>query len=336
MSHGPARNVPLRDTRVTQRRALLASLGALGLGRALPARADSGRGWRPLAPGLWWLPAAEGDGGAADRGQVSQLLLATAGGRLWLLGSGPSPAFGLRLAGTLQARWPGRPLTVVSPWPRPELVLGVAGLEARWVDAVVHVAHAEVAAQMAQRCPGCVERLRARLGAAAEDLDPGDPVRLPASLLQGERGGLGPWRWWRLARADDVTVTVWQHAASGWAFAPGLLWGRAAPDGRDADIARLAQATAALPGLPGLARPAGWIGEQGGPQEAGAAAAAAGYWAALQAAVATALERGDSGEAAPAALPGVAASFTAEPRHALNWQRAWRQAEERWLQRSLR
>lgn len=334
MSQRQPRNVPKRDTVVTQRRRLILGLaaGAVAGASVLPARAAAPLAWRPLAPGLWWLPGAAGDGSEADRGQVSHLLLATAGGRLWLLGSGPSPAFGRRLAQSLRARWGARPLTVVSPWPRPELVLGVAGLG----EDAVHVAHAEVAAQMAQRCAGCVERLRARLGAAAADLGEADPVRLPTSLLQGERGGLGPWRWWRLQRAADVTVTVWQHAGSGFVAAPGLLWDGGAPDGRDADIARLGEATAALARLPGASRPAGWIGEQGAPQGPGAAAAAAAYWTALQAAVAAALERGDSGETAPATLPGIAPRVTAHPHHALNWQRAWRQAEERWLQRSLR
>lgn len=314
---------------MTDRRHALLGLAAWSLA---PARAGDGLDWRALAPGLWCLPAATGDGGPADRGQVSNLLLAAAGGRLWLLGSGPSPAFGRRLAQSLQERWAGRALTVASPWPRPELVLGVAGLPA----AATHVAHAEVAAQMARRCATCVQRLRARLGNAATDLDPGDPVRLPTSLLTGERGALGPWRWWRLQRAEDVTVTVWQHVATGIVAAPGLLWDGGAPDGRDADIERIAAASAALARLPGLARPTAWIGEQGGPQGAGAGAAAAVYWSALQAAVAAALERGDSGEAVPATLPGVAPEVTAHPHHALNWQRAWRQSEERWLQRSLR
>lgn len=327
MSVPLSRNVPLRDSAVTPRRTVLAGLLAWA---AAPAGAAGALAWRPLAPGLWWLPGATGDGSEADRGQVSHLLLATAGGRLWLLGSGPSPAFGRRLLQSLHAHWGARPITVVSPWPRPELVLGVAGL-----GAVVHVAHAEVAAQMAARCAGCVQRLRKRLGAAAADLGDGDPVRLPASLLHGVQGGLGPWRWWRLQRAGEVSVTVWQHRASGLVAAPGLLWD-GAPDGRDADIAQLAAATAVLARLPGLQRPLAWIGEQGGLQGPAAAGEAAAYWQALQAAVSAALERGDSGDTAPPTLPGVAPRITAHPHHALNWQRAWRQSEERWLQRNLR
>jgi hypothetical protein len=324
-----SRNVPDRDNGVTQRRALLASFFA---GAAAPLRADSGVELQSLAPGLWRVPAQPGDADAGNRGQVTNLLVARAGGRLWLLGSGPSPAFGRRLARTLRARWGTGAVTVVSPWPQPEAVLGVAGLG----DDVVHVAHADVARQMAQRCAACLERLRARLGAATSDLGDGDPVRLPTRLLHGAQGGVGPWRWWRLQRADEVTVTVWQHIASGVVAAPGLLGDGGMPDGRDADIRQLAAATALLPSLPGLAPAQGWIGEQGGLLARAAPHEAAAYWVALQQAIDAALERGDDGQTVPATLPGVAARLTTSPRHALNWQRAWRQAEDRWLHRNLR
>jgi hypothetical protein len=284
-----------------------------------------------LAPGLWWVPAQPGEADAVNRGQINHLLLASSGGRLWLIGSGPTPAFGRRLAALLRGRWGPRPLTVVSPWPHPELVLGVAGLG----DAL-HVAHTEVAAQMARRCAGCVERLRQRLGPSADDLGAGDPFRAPTSLLTGDSGGLGPWRWWRLDRAADTTVTVWQHTASGIVFAPGLLGDGGVPDGRDADIDRLARSTAALAALPGLRTVRGWIGEQGALLPPSAAREAAGYWNALQSAVATGLDRGDSGITPPTTLPGIPSAHTIHPHHALNWQRAWRQAEEAWLQRSLR
>jgi hypothetical protein len=321
----------------------------------------------PLAEHLWLVPAATGDGDSANRGQVSNLLVAveplpptaTPPGaappvRLWLVGSGPSPAFGQALACALHARWPGARRDVASPWPHPEAVLGVQGLGAR-----SHAAHADVARQMAQRCATCLDRLRARLGAAAADLGDGDPVALPDTLLTGDQGAWGPWRWWRLQRAEDTTVTVWWHAPSGIAFAPGLLGDGRAPDGRDADIVLLARSTTLLarrslpPAWPASTR---WVGEQGPLQAPTAPAAAAAYWRALLQAVDEGLDRGDSGEAPPARLPDLPgevasglpgplpgalpahpmADFTASPLHALNWQRAWRQAESRWLQRSLR
>ncbi|MBI3157355.1 MAG: hypothetical protein HYZ20_18400 [Burkholderiales bacterium] len=280
---------------------------------------------------LWWLPSAVGETDAGNRGHVSNLIVAVHEGRLWLVGSGPSPAFGRALRCALHDRWPALPIVLISPWPHPENVMGAAGLEPDQ-----HWAHAEVALQMAQRCRNCVERLRARLGAAAADLGAGDPTRLPGSRVDGDSGRLGPFRWWRLRRADDVTVTVWAHDGARIAFAPGLLWDGRAPDGRDAELRQLAESTAALAGLRGLPQPLRWIGEQGGVQAASAAGAAAAYWRALLAAVGAALDRGELGAQPPALLEGIDAAVTGSPLHALNWQRAWRQEESRWLQRSLR
>ena len=328
----------------TRRHFCLAVGACLGASPVLAAaaRLDTGVStpWslQPLGDEAWLVRAASGDADARNRGWVANLLIALDGARDgWLIGSGPTPAAGRVLAQALGQRWPQREWVAVSPWPQPEAVLGVAGLEpAR------HLAHREVAAQMAQRCPSCVARLRERLGASAVDLGEGDPVHLPQPAFDGEQGRLGPFSWWRLPRAEDVTVTVWLHRASGIAFAPGLLWGRQAPDGRSADIAHLAEATrrlaqpSGLPGWPDASQNIRWLGSQGGLQPATAPAAVAGYWQALQDAVASGVQGGELGLTVPAVLPGVDAAFTAHPWHALNWQRAWRQAESRELQRSLR
>lgn len=317
------------------RRACLAQALGLGLGMGLlaacgAAAAETDLPLQPLAPGLWQVPAAEGDGSAADRGRVSNLLVAVLGPQGWLIGSGPSPAFGRLLRQTLDRHWPGLRWAVISPWAHPEAVLGTAGL-----GEVETLGHAEVARQMAERCAGCIERLKQRLGAAAVDLGNGDPVRLPATPLTGLYGRLGPFDWWLAARDARTATTVWLHRDSGVAFAPGLLWA-GAPDGRDAEITELAAATAGLMTLPGLPPAVRWLGEQGPLLDAGAAARTAHYWRALLAAVQRGLDDGEGGETAPATLPGVPEALTRDPRHALNWQRAWRQAESRWLQRSLR
>jgi hypothetical protein len=56
------------------------------------------------------------------------------------------------------------------------------------------------------------------------------------------------------------------------------------------------------------------------------------YWTALDAAVRGALSRGDDATMLPPALPGIDVSRTAGHAHALNWQRAWRHAEDEALQ----
>ena len=119
----------------------------------------------PLGEGQWWVPAETRDSNAANRGQVSNTALVldetVHPARLWALGSGPSPVWGHALACTVQ-RQLGRSVTdVVSPWARPELVLGVAGLMRG--GPLRHWGHAAVAEAMAVQCPQCVDRLRLRL-----------------------------------------------------------------------------------------------------------------------------------------------------------------------------
>lgn len=296
-----------------------------------------------LGPGVWWLPSASGDSSAANRGQVSNLLLVRdVDGdalRWWLVGSGPSPAFGRALACQIKRQLGARVSDVISPWARPELVLGVAGLQAASPrhpprhpprDLPRHWAHAAVAQAMAAQCPHCVERLALRLGPVASDL--GDnPIRLPDQRLTGSQGRLGPFDWWTLPRSAGRVVSVWRLARPGhpvlW-LAPGLLQGEGPPDGRDADLALLAQSAQRLAELAAADGPAAlFLGEQGPPLPADAPLQHARYWSELMARARAAVLRGED-EAAPApAWPGLAAVWAQAPWHALNWQRAWRQAE---------
>ncbi len=317
------------------RRAAVAGLSLLGA--TLAARAACPGPpivLQPLAESLWWVAAAAGDADAGNRGQVSNLLIAREGHRVWALGTGPSAAFGKRLACHVREQL-NQPVTdAIAPWPRPELVLGQAGMPGvrRW-------AHADVARAMAQRCPHCVERLRQRLGEAAADLG-AHPVALPDRRVAGAHGRLGPWNWWRWQRAPGVPVTVWQHRSQpSLVYAPGLLWGEGAPDGRDADAASMARAMTALRQAFAADPPAGpvrrWLGEQGPPVADAVVTDHLRYWPALEAAATEAVQRGDD-ETAPApslpGLPGLSQGLL----HALNWQRAWRQSEERSFQRSRR
>lgn len=286
--------------------------------------------FRRLADGLWWLPAALGEADEGNRGQVSNLWLVRQGhgprARLWALGSGPSPAFGAALACQTRQRLGLDLAAVISPWARPESVLGVAGVLQGQPD-VVHWAHESVADAMAEQCPRCVDRLRQRLGPAATDLGD-EPTRLPAQRLTGEQGRLGPFLWWRLPRSEGRWVTVWRLRDRPLWAAPGLLSSGGPPDGRDADLALL---QASLLRLADLARPDGgaarFLGEQGGWMGPQAPLRQAAYWAALRSAVLAAIERGADEAAAPPPLPGWPAAWTQHPWQGFNWQRAWRQLE---------
>jgi hypothetical protein len=180
---------------------------------------------------------------------------------------------------------------------------------------------------MREQCPHCIDRLGQRLGAAAGDLGT-RPARVPSRLLHGRAGQLGPFDWWALPRADQRVVTIWRHRPSGVGSAHGLLWFDGPPDGRDADLATMAASTRRLGSLVG--DDTRWVGEQGPPGLADAPAQQADYWQALLAAAARGVQAGElAGDAPP--LPGVPEALLAHPRHALNWQRAWRQAEDRLL-----
>lgn len=278
--------------------------------------------WPKATPNLWWVRAQRGDADAANRGRVSNLLVVRDGQRVWLVGSGPSRAFGRALDCVVQ-RELGQPISdVISPWPRPELVLGAAGLpRAR------HWAHADVARAMRMQCARCVSRLRQRLGAAASDLGPaGAAVRLPERLLRGEQGQLGPLSWWRAERAPGVPVTLWQVRRAGVLTVHGLLWAGDAPDLRDSRVESMRAATQRLALV---ARGATvLVGEQGEPAGVEEVALHLAYWDALDAAVRGAQARGEEATTVQTSLPGVEASRTAGTAHALNWQRAWRHAED--------
>ncbi|MEY2874908.1 MAG: hypothetical protein RLZZ373_2279 [Pseudomonadota bacterium] len=280
-----------------------------------------------LASGAWLVPGATGDTTPANRGAISNLLAVRDGTRLWLVGSGPSVAYARSLDCQLRRVTGLRVTDVVAPWPRPELVLGQAGLlgARRW-------AHEDVAAAMQERCPRCIERLRLRLGMSARDLGTG-AVALPQHRLHGDSGTLGPLRWRRLQRAGTTTVTLWCLPRARLTTAHGLLWAEGAPDLRDADSAILERAWQQL-AASGTGTGTGgmrWIPEQGPVQPTDAPVGHLQYLAALHTAVDAAQSRGTPESDPAPALPGVSTPINRSARHQLNWQHAWREAEARWM-----
>jgi hypothetical protein len=272
-------------------------------------------------PDVWWVRAERGDADAVNRGRVSNLLIVRDGARIWAVGSGPSRAFARALDCVVRRDLRAPISDVISPWPRPELVLGAAGLpRAR------HWAHADAARAMRSQCVRCVARLRQRLGRAATDLGDAPVVRLPQHRLHGASGTLGPFAWWRLERAAGTPLTLWRARAAGVLTAHGLLWPGDAPDLRDSSIAAMRAATAALAAI--AREDDRLLGEQGAPARRAEIDAHQAYWSALDTAVQIALAQAQDATAVPRVLPGVDTSRTGGAAHALNWQRAWRQAED--------
>lgn len=313
-------------------------LGAAVMAALLPARPADAAAAAPrcapispepsitrLAPQVWRIEGAAGDSSPDNHGRISNLLAVRDGPRLWLLGSGPDAAFARALDCRL-ARRTGRTVSdVIAPWPRPELVLGQAGLPAarRW-------AHAEVAAAMRERCPRCIARLAERTGRQAQA--PRQPIVLPDRLLQGESGRLGPWQWRRLRRSDETAVTVWLLPAQRIGAAHGLLWSDGAPDLRDSRIASMQSSLQALQTLREPAAGPGWtwVPEQGEPLDDAGVAEHLDYLETLQRQAGQAQADGTL-ETDPPPAPQ-APRFARGARHALNWQLAWREAEQRWFE----
>jgi hypothetical protein len=274
-----------------------------------------------VSAGVWVVPGAEGDSSADNRGAVSNLLAVRDGRRLWLVGSGPSPTYARALDCHLRRVSGQRVTDVIAPWPRPELVLGQAGLVGarRW-------AHDDVARAMQARCPRCIERLRQRLGPAAADLDM-TPNALPTHRLHGEHGTLGPLRWWRLPRSADTVVTVWSLPRARLHTAHGLLWADGVPDLRETGSGEVDAAWQQLAVLGGTGR---WLPEQGPLLDSLAPSRHRAYLQALRTAIERAQDRGTPESDPAEALDGTADDRHRAHRHALNWQHAWREAEARW------
>lgn len=297
-----------------------------------PAAAQAGRPSCPvpgvklerLSAQVWRVPGGAGEASESNRGVISNLLLVHHGRQTWLVGSGPTPAFGRALRCQIRASTGWTVTDVIAPWPRPELVLGATAFPAARLWSLADVADA-----MHERCPRCVERMKPRLAGAAADLG-ARPIRIAKHLLQGEQGAVGPFLWWRLSRADATAVTVLRLADQPLWTAHGLLWADAPPDLRDAELPPLAASYAKLAEL---ARADGtaahWLPEQGNVMGSDAPARHARYLQQLEAEVMQALRQGTlETEPPPPPAPNTL-PLGDGMRHGLNWQRAWHALEVR-------
>jgi hypothetical protein len=279
--------------------------------------------WRRLGPRLRVVEAHDGDPSPGNGGLTSALVAVEDGARLWLVGAGPTPRFGLALAESL-----GRPVTdVVFTRPHGPLTLGAAAFTGarRW-------ALGATAAAMARDCAACRAGLAQAIGAeAAASLLPG-LVRLPDHRIDppGASGGrLGPFHWQWLTRAPGQRVLLLKIVGTRWWLAQGLVWPGALPDLRGTDEAVIAATWRRLHDA--MESGDRVIGERGAPGTRLDLRRHARYLRALQLAVDAALSAGlHAGEAA-LDLAGWSLTGTQAEQHALNAQRVWRTREAVWL-----
>jgi hypothetical protein len=278
---------------------------------------------RRLGPRLRVIEARDGDPSPGNGGLTSALVAVEDGARLWLVGAGPTPRFGLALAEAL-----GRPVTdLVFTRPHGPLTLGAAAFAGarRWaLDAT--------AAAMARDCAACRAGLAQAIGAeAADSLLPG-LVRLPDHRIDppGASGGrLGPFRWQTVMRAPDQPVLLLKIDGTRWWLAQGLVWPGALPDLRGTDEAVIAAAWRRLHDA--MEADDRVIGERGDPGTPADLRRHARYLQALQQVVDAALAAGHHAGELALDLPGWSLTAAQAARHALNAQRVWRTREAAWL-----
>jgi hypothetical protein len=306
---------------------------ALGLGATASRASDdvaacdasAGVLWPVLqrvSPHLWRVAAQRGEPDAVNRGETTQLVVAleasSSGARVWLIGSGPSPAYGARLACVVKLATGQAVTDVVNTRAAPELAMGnVAFPQARlW-------ALPDVIATMRARCVTCLERLKSRIGVAGDSLQ-NDLIRPPDSDVEARR--LGPFDWRSLPRMKGENVLVLRHRADRIVVAQGLLWDGDVPDLHEALIDVMVPSLRALQSFSKGAR---LLGEQGELTQPSAVGQHLRYVQQLRTAVWAQLQRGEVQGASgfTADLPEFASLPSYAARHPLHVQRVWRELE---------
>jgi len=282
---------------------------------------------------LWRIEVAGLEAGNANRGHVGNLWISRHQGRVWLVGAGPSPAWARAFDQQVLDRLDQRVTDVALPMAQPEFVLGASGFP----NARIWTTH-DLDIALRRRCGDCVAQWRLRLGDAATDLGE-DPVRWAETTARTPQGTWGPFHWqtWQLRRRDgsDLPGLLWWHPGARVGGAWGLLWGEAPPDLRDADIQSVLESRQAWADSAAHWDPTAegqWLGTQGGSLPASiwqADSTVFAYWSSLRETAQGGVENGQLLAASPPASDGSwPAAWAHHPRHALNWQRIWRQAEE--------
>ncbi len=286
-----------------------------------------------VAPDVWRVPVADEESNPTNGGWVTQPVLVHDGARLWLIGSGPTPAQGLRLRCVIERQLHRRVTDIVNTRAHPELALANGAYPGARIWALHDVARA-----MRQRCPQCLMRLEQHIVAT----DPGTAgdrslrdaaIRVPNHRL-GHRsrpaideGSIGPFRWWALERAPGERTLVLQHRPSGQIVAQGLMWAGGVPNLRETAPGTLVASWQWLSAL-AQAGSGGVLGEQGGPGTAADIDSHLAYLSRLERLTNEALERGEVEGGVPIELAEFAGAPGYAAYHALNRQRVWREREQ--------
>lgn len=309
------------------RRCLLAMLMLVAL-QAAAQGPDCARSepvpWRSLVPGVWVWEGANEEVSPANGGHVAPVSVVVDAGEALIIDPGPGLRHGQRLRAALHCQLQARPVLVINSHAHAENVLANAAFTDVPVASLGGTREAMVA-----RCPDCLASLTQRAGAAAmagttivwpsRVLTAGDVIgvgRLAVQVLGEERGH------------TDSDLVLWLPDQR-------VLWaGGLAYDGRLPELAQgsVEQWLAALQRL--QQRSPRWVvSTRVG--DARLLRSTERYLQALRQRVLAAMDAGrHAGELQSVAMDEWAAWAGFAARQGFNTQRAWRELEPVWMDRS--
>lgn len=294
--------------------------------------------WQPVAPGVWaWLPASEAEVDPSNGGHVLPTTVLVHGRQALLIDPGPSHAHGQRVRRSLACRFCAQVRQIVNTHAHAENVLA----NSAWADHVSPgrvriMASAATRQGMAQRCPDCLANLTHKAGPQAME---GTRIVLPTrTLTEGAVLRLGPHRL-RVMRVEqghtEGDLVLWD-ASRRLLWVGGLVYGQRLPElaqGRvEGWLAALDRLAALEPRVVvgaaiSVASPTGGLPP--------ALATTRAYLADLRQAVLQSMDAGRSPhESSELALPAYAGWAGYAERQGFNVQRAWRELEPVWMERT--
>lgn len=305
-----------------------------------PCDSTEAKGWHTLAPGVHvWQPAPDQEPGPANAGHVMPTSVLVHGTRAWIIDPGPNRRQTQALIERVRCAWGAQVERVFNTHAHAENVLGNTALASAQAQGRVHImATATTATTMAQRCPGCLDDLTARVGVGAMAQT---TIVLPDTVLRpGEALVLGPHRLVVHEMRDAHThsdLVLW-HQTLRIAWVGGLVYGQRLPELAQGSLLGWRSALAELRSL----QPQWVVGATiAGPSGAGASAqdalaATDAYLAHVQQVVLRGMEDGLQVSELPLQAAAPFDGWAGHARHGFNLQRAWRELEPAWMDGLLR
>ena len=287
-----------------------------------PAWRSRSRRWNRWRSRCWRVAATEGESSPGNGGVVTESVIVRERDRIWLVGSGPTPAHGAALACAIENALGRKVTDVVNTRAHPELAMGNTAFGSARVWALHDVAQA-----MEARCRECLTQLAQRVGGARLD---DSAIRVPDQRIGADgagRGQLGPFLWWALPRAAGERALVLRLRGQPIVIAQGLVWPGRVPNLRGTESALMLRS---LQQLRGIAKGATLVlGEQGAVGSLDDISNHMDYIVSLRAAVQARVKAGTEENAGLASLtlPMFSQRIGSGEIDTLNRQRVWREIE---------